>query len=431
MLIFSGPILLTNLLQTSYQFVDSLWVGNLLGATALGAIGVSGTILFTVLAFIIGLNNAALAILSQQKGVGGEEGIKRYLNAFVVLMTAIALVMGIFGYIFTEPMLNLLGTPESMLENAKVYLWINFLGILFLFGYNFISTVMRALGDSRTPLRFVTVAVVANVILDPLFISVFGWGIAGAGYATVVSQGIAFIYGFTYLKRHKLAPFTVPTMPAWREIRLILNLGIPSGLQMAVISAGSAAIMSVVTSFGGSVVAGFSAAQRLDNVIMLPAHALGTASTSMAGQNIGTRNWDRVHTIAKYGVLFNFLIMFAIGLFVLLFAELGIKLFIRDEAAVDFGRKYLRVVALCYPFLGINFILNGIVRASGAMYQVLILNILSFWVLRYPLTWLFSNQFGSIGIAVGIGTSFIISSGFAFLYFRFGKFREKDLISSM
>lgn len=431
MLIFSGPILLTNLLQTSYQFIDSLWVGNLLGATALGAIGVSGTILFTVLAFIIGLNNAALAILSQQKGVGGEEGIKRYLNAFVVLMTAIALVMGIFGYIFTEPMLNLLGTPESMLDNAKVYLRINFLGILFLFGYNFISTVMRALGDSRTPLRFVTVAVVANVILDPLFISVFGWGIAGAGYATVVSQGIAFIYGFTYLKRHKLAPFTVPTMPAWREIRLILNLGIPSGLQMAVISAGSAAIMSVVTSFGGSVVAGFSAAQRLDNVIMLPAHALGTASTSMAGQNIGTRNWDRVHTIAKYGVLFNFLIMFAIGLFVLLFAELGIKLFIRDEAAVDFGRKYLRVVALCYPFLGINFILNGIVRASGAMYQVLILNILSFWVLRYPLTWLFSNQFGSIGIAVGIGTSFIISSGFAFLYFRFGKFREKDLISSM
>ena len=173
MLYFSGPILLTNLLQTSYQFIDSLWVGNLLGATALGAIGVSGTILFTVLAFIIGLNNAALAILSQQKGVGGEEGIKRYLNAFVVLMTSIAVVMGLIGYVFTEQLLNLLGTPESMLHGAKVYLRIIFLGILFLFGYNFISTVMRALGDSRTPLRFVTVAVIANVILDPLFISVF------------------------------------------------------------------------------------------------------------------------------------------------------------------------------------------------------------------------------------------------------------------
>lgn len=431
LLIFSGPILLTNLLQTSYQFIDSLWVGNLLGATALGAIGVSGTIIFTVLAFIIGLNNAALAILSQQKGVGGEEEIRRYLNAFVVIMTSIAIVLGLFGYIFAEQLLNLLGTPEDMMEGAKVYLRINFMGILFLFGYNFISTVMRALGDSKTPLRFVMVAVLANVVLDPIFISVFDWGIAGAGYATVFSQGVAFIYGLAYLIRKRLVPFKVPTMPAWREVRLILNLGIPSSLQMAVISAGSAAIMSVVTSFGGSVVAGFSAAQRLDNLIMLPAHALGTAATSMAGQNIGTKNWNRVHTIAKYGVLFNFVIMFTIGVFVLLFAEFGIKLFIRDEAAVDFGRRYLRVVALCYPFLGINFILNGIVRASGAMYQVLFLNILSFWILRYPLTWVFSNQFGSLGIGIGIGTSFVISSGFAYLYFRFGKFREKDLISSM
>lgn len=195
--------------------------GNLLGANALGAIGVSGTILFTVLSFIIGLNNAALAILSQQKGVGRGEGIKRYLNAFVVLMTAIALVLGVFGYIFSGQLLTLLGTPESMIEAAKVYLQINFLGILFLFGYNFISTVMRALGDSRTPLRFVTVAVIANIILDPLFISVFNWGIAGAGYATVVSQGLAFIYGVFYLRRFRLAPFTVPTIPAWKEVRLI------------------------------------------------------------------------------------------------------------------------------------------------------------------------------------------------------------------
>ncbi len=424
---FSGPILLANLLQTSYQFIDSLWVGNLLGANALGAIGVSGTIIFTILSFIIGLNNAALTILSQQKGIGGEEGLKNYLNAFVVLMTSIALALGIIGYIFSEQLLNLLGTPQSMLQDAKIYLQINFLGILFLFGYNFISTVMRALGDSKTPLRFVTVAVLANIVLDPVFISVFNWGIAGAGYATVVSQGIAFVYGFVYLQRKKLAPFTFPAPPSWKEIRLILNLGIPSGLQMAVISAGSAAIMSVVTMFGGGVVAGFSAAQRLDNIIMLPAHALSTTVTSMAGQNIGIKNWQRVEKIAKYGVLYNFAIMLVIGIFIILFAEFAIQLFIRDEAAVAFGKQYLTIVALCYPFLGINFILNGIVRASGAMYQVLILNILSFWVLRYPLTWLFSSQLGSVGIAVGMGSSFMISSMFAFLYYRYGKFREKDL----
>lgn len=427
LIVFSGPILLANLLQTSYQFIDSLWVGNLLGANALGAIGLSSTILFTVLAFIIGLNNAALAILSQQKGISGEEGLKRYLNAFVVLMTGIAIVLGVIGYIFAEQLLGLLGTPKGMMHDAKIYLQINFLGILFLFGYNFISTVMRALGDSKTPLRFVTVAVIANIILDPLFISVFSWGIEGASYATVVSQGIAFIYGFIYLNRNKLAPFTVPTVPVWKEIKLILNLGIPSGLQMAVISAGSAAIMSVVTMFGGGVVAGFSAAQRLDSLIMLPAQAFSTAVTSMAGQNIGIKNWQRVEKIAKYGVIYNFAVMVIIGIFIIIFGEFAIKLFIRDEAAVSFGTQYLTIIALCYPFLGINFILNGIVRASGAMYQVLILNILSFWVLRYPLTWIFSSRFGEIGIAIGMGTSFMISSLFAFLYYRFGKFREKDL----
>src|SRR5699024_8978395 len=122
-------------------------------------------------------NNAALTILSQQKGKQNDDGLKRYLNAFVVLLTSLAVLLGIIGFFFAEQLLNRLGTPETMLQDAKAYLQINFMGILFLFGYNFISTVMRALGDSKTPLRFVTVAVLANVVLDPLFISVFGWGI--------------------------------------------------------------------------------------------------------------------------------------------------------------------------------------------------------------------------------------------------------------
>lgn len=424
---FSWPILLANLLQTSYQLIDSLWVGNLLGTSALGAVGVSGTILFTVLAFIIGLNNAALTILSQQKGRDDAEGLKRYLNAFVVLMTAISLVLGFIGFFFAEHLLNLLGTPDSMLHDAKVYLQINFLGILFLFGYNFISTIMRAMGDSNTPLRFVTIAVLMNTVLDPLFISGFNWGIHGAGIATVVSQGTAFLYGFIYLNRNRLAPFTKPTLPSWQEVKLILNLGIPSGLQSSVISAGSAAIMSVVTSFGGAVVAGYTAAQRIDSLIMLPAQSLSVAVTSMAGQNIGIKNWKRVDKIAKYGVTINFAIMLSIGILVLIFGEYGVKLFIQDGEAVDYGRRYIAVIALCYPFLGINFILNGIVRAAGAMYQVLVLNIISFWILRFPLTSLFSSFSGEIGIAYGMGLSYMISSVIAFSYFRFGKYREKNL----
>lgn len=426
---FSGPILLANLLQTSYQFIDSLWVGNLLGANALGAVAISGSILFVVLSFIIGLNNAALTILSQQKGKQNEEGLKRYLNAFVVLMTCIALLLGVSGFIFAEVLLNLLGTPEAMLTDAAIYLRINFIGILLLFGYNFISTVLRSIGDSKTPLYFVTAAVILNAVLDPLFIDTFGWGITGAGYATVVSQGFSFLLGFFYIVKKDLAPFTIPSMPSWKEIKLILHIGIPSSLQMAVISAGAAAIIGVVAAQGEAVVSGYSAAQRLDSLLMLPAHALSIAISSMAGQNIGAQNWGRVRDVAKYGVIYNFIIMLLIGIIVAVFAEYGVRLFIQDEASVRFGTLYLQIVALCYPFLGINFILNGVVRAAGAMYAVLVLNIISFWILRYPLTAWFSSLFGEIGIAFGVGASFILSSIAAIMYYRFGKWREKKLFA--
>lgn len=425
LIVFSGPIILANFLQSSYQFVDMLWVGNLLGDHSLGAVAISSTILFTTLSFCIGINNASLTILSQQKGRGDYDGLKRYLNGFVVVLGSLSIFLGSLGYFFSEELLNFMNTPLEMKREAMLYLQINFLGILFLFGYNFISTIMRALGDSKTPLKIVALAVSLNIFFDPIFILTFG--ITGAAIATILSQGTAFIIGLIIVLRKKLAPLSVPFLPKREEVGLILKLGIPAGLQMSVISAGSMAIMTVVTSFGPAVVSGYGAAQRLDSLIIIPAQAVGVAVNSMAGQNMGIGNVKRVFQIAKIAVLYIFSIMLTIGLIVMALSRFGIALFIQEEEALLFGSNYLKWVALCYPFLGINFVLNGIVRASGAMYQVLMLNILSFWVLRFPLAKLFSNIFGEIGIAIGIGSSLIISSLLAYLYFQFGKWKEKVL----
>lgn len=427
---FSTPIIFTNLLQVSYQFIDSLWVGNLLGANALGAITVASTVIFTVLSFIIGINNATLTILSQQKGMENTTGLKNFLNAFVVLLTTLALLLGCVGYLLSERILNLLQTPGEMVAEGTIYLQLNFIGILFLLGYNFIATVLRALGDSKTPLKFVLLAVILNAILDPILISGFGFGIHGAAIATIMAQGIAFLYGMIVVLRKKTAPFSLPSVPKKNEVLVILKLGIPSGLQMMVISAGVMAIMSVVNSFGKEVVAGFGAAQRIDSIIMLPASALGTAVNSMAGQNIGANQWERVKKIAKYAVIYNFAIMLVIATLVVFFARLGVSLFLNEKNAIQFGTDYLQMIAFLYPFLGINFVLNGIVRAAGAMFQVLVLNVISFWVLRYPLTYVFSYFFGEKGIALGMGASFFISSIIAFLYYRFGKWKMKDIFRS-
>ncbi|WP_234978410.1 MATE family efflux transporter [Bacillus tuaregi] len=430
MISFAGPIMLTNLLQVSYQFIDSLWVGNLLGGNALGAITISSTIVVTLLAFILGINNATLTILSQQKGMNDKSGLKKYINAFVVLLATLSILVGLLGFIFSEQLLQLLHTPNEMLHEANLYLRINFLGILFIMGYNFIGTVLRALGDSQTPLKFVFVAVVLNGVLDPLFIEVFQWGIQGAAYATVLAQGFSFLLALIYTFHRRLVPFSIPTLPSREEVWLILKLGIPAGLQMMVIYAGITAILTVVNSFDGAVVAGFGASQRIDSLITIPAMALGTAVNSMAGQNIGANRWDRVRQIALYGAVYNVIIMLVIASVVYLFAEALTALFVKETDTVRFGTDYLKIIAFFYPFIGLNFILNGIVRAAGAMYQVLILNILSFWLLRYPLTFFCSHLIGQNGIALGMGISFIFSSIFAFSYFKWGGWRKKPLFAA-
>lgn len=424
MLLFSGPIFLTNLLQTSYQFIDSIWVGNLLGANALGAISVSAVVIFTVLSFIIGINRATLTVLSQQKGKKDEKTLKEALNAFIIVLSILSVSFGVIGYLLTDWILHILRTPIELFDLAKTYLHLNFMGIVFLFGYNFIGTVLRALGDSKTPILFVALAVILNTILDPILISTFNMGMKGAALATVISQGFSFVFGIVYSIKKSKIPFVRPHFPSLKYTKMIFKLGIPSGLQMMVISGGALAIMSVVTVFGDHVVAGYGAAQRIDSLILLPAFTLGSAVNSMAGQNIGADKWDRVYEIAKSAILMILILMFSLSLFVFLFGEWLMRMFVDDKETIEFGTLYMKTIAFFYPFLGINFVLNGIIRANGAMFQVLILNVISFWILRYPLSKMLSSYMGPQGIAYGVGISLIISSVLAFLYYRYGKWRE-------
>lgn len=424
MLLFSWPIFLGNLLQSSYQIIDSLWVGNLLGANALGAVAISSTVIFTILSFIIGINGATITVLSQRRGANDKEGLKQSLNAFVVILGGLSVGLGVIGFFISPWILSLLGTPESIAPIAQTYLQINFLGIVFLFGYNFIGTVLRALGDSKTPVRFIILAVVINAVLSPIMISWMGLGIHGAAISTIISQGIAFTYGIIYCLWKSKVPFTLPKFPDKKYTRIVFKLGLPGGLQMMAISGGVLAIMSVVTSFGEGVVAGFGAAHRIESFIILPALTLGSAVNSMAGQNIGSNLWERVSYIAKNGIILILIVSLSISSIIFFSAEYLIKMFVADQGTIQFGATYLRIIAFFYPFLCIMFIFNGIIRASGAMFQVLALNLISFWLLRYPFTYFFSSWLGEDGIALGIGSSFIVSCLLVTLYYLFGKWRN-------
>jgi len=425
--LFSLPILLANLLQASMQLVNGLWVGNLLGSEAFAAVTVATTVLSTVLAFVLGLNNATLTIFAQLRGVGDQAAINAHLGAFTILLLALSAVIGTAGYLFVDRLLVLLNTPPSIMEAATGYLRIAFAGTLFLVGYNFIGALLRAFGDSRTPLYFVLLATVLVAVLSPLFIAGAGIGVDGAAWAIVLAQGIAFLYSLLYLARR---PGKYPLKlrrAGLAELRTILGLGIPSGVQMIVIYAGTAVILSLVNAYGDDVVAGFGAAQRLDSIILLPALALGMSVNAMAAQNIGANQWQRIALISRVGVIFNMVVMAIIAGVLLIWTEPLIRLFIQDEASVAFGISYLRTIALFYPFIGLNFIFNGVVRGAGAMFQVLVLNIVSLWVLRVPLAYGLTYLHDERGIALGIGISFLLSSLFSMAYYCWGRWREKEL----
>ncbi len=424
---FAFPILLTNLLQTSMLLINSLWVGNLLGSTEFAAVTVGTTVMAVVLAFIFGLNNATLTIFGQLHALNNLDNIKSYLSAFVLVLLTLSLAIGLAGYLLIRPLLTLLNTPAAVMDPASIYLRINFLGILFLVGYNFIGTALRAFGDSRTPLYFVLLATVLTVVLGPLFIAGLNLGIAGAAYAFVMAQALALIYGMVFLSvKFKHHTFRIK-VPKWVEIKTILELGVPSAMQMIVISAGITVILSLVNTLGADAVAGFGAAQRLDSIILLPGIALSTAVNVMAAQNIGVQKWQRVSKITQTGIMFSTLIMLLVATVIFVSAETLVRFFIQDEGSVAFGTTYLKTIAFFYPFIGLNFIFNGVVRGSGAMTQVLVLNIISLWLLRVPLAYTATAWFGDIGVSLGIGVSFVLSCIFSGLYYHFGRWRTKEI----
>lgn len=425
--VFSLPIVLTNLLQVSMHLISGLWVGNLLGSHAFAAVTISTILIMMVLAFVMGVNQATLTIFGQLKGKGDSAAIRGYLSAFVIILGLLALGISVAGFVFANPLLALLNTPDAILDDARLYLQINFAATLLLVGYNFISTVLRAFGDSRTPLYFVILSTLVLALLSPLFIGFFNWGIAGAALAMLVSQAAAFIYGLIHLYRLFPGQRLHLRLPQRSEVSTILRLGVPSGAQMLVIHAGTAAILTLVNSLGADAVAGFGVAQRLDHIILLPAIGLGMAVTTMAAQNIGAQNWQRVRHITGLGLVYCTSIMLLMASMLYFWAEPLILLFIQDKASVAFGVDYLKTIAFFYPFIGLNFVFNSVVRGAGAMFQVLALNIVSLWLLRVPLAYWATANYGDQGVALGIGISFVLSAGFSFAYYWLGKWREKKL----
>jgi putative MATE family efflux protein len=438
MLIFSLPMLFGNVLQNLYNWVDSIIVGNYIGYKALAAVNIAFPIMFILTSVILGLTMATSILISQYAGANNEKMIKKTIGTTTIFLGGAAVVISIVGVLLSKNFLVLINTPPEIMQDAQSYLVIIMAGVLFTFGYNMTSAILRGLGDSFTPTIFLIVSTVLNAILDFVFIIGIGpipsMGVAGAALATVIAQGTSYILSMIYLsKKGHLISFKLSELEFDKQIMMkILSLGVPSAVQQFIVSSGLLALSSIINSFGSDVIAGFGAGSKIDSFAMLPAMTLSMAASTLTGQCIGSGRKEKVKEVVKNGAILSIIISSATILFVYTLGRSSLYLFTQEVRVIDIGMNYLKIVSLAYIFLGLNFLFSGILRGAGEVWVNTLITFLISYGIRVPLAAYLSNKtgFGSTGIWIAIALSFTIGSFMNGGYYASGRWKRKELIRS-
>ncbi|MBO8140786.1 MAG: MATE family efflux transporter [Firmicutes bacterium] len=435
-LVFSWPMFVGNLFQALYNTVDSFWVGRYIGPEALGAVSISFPVIFALVALIMGLTMATTTLVAQYRGARDDVQVRRTVANSLILIAASGLVSSVAGIVWRVPILRLMRTPEEILEPAALYLGIFLLGLLPMFVFNVLGAILRGLGDSRTPLRYLIYATVINIILDPFFIIGSGpipaMGIAGVAWATVISQGLSAVLAFIHIMR---ATDLVPRrrdewQMDWALAGKLFTIGLPAGLQSTIVSFSMVVVAALVNTFGAQVVAAFGAAGRLDQFAFLPAMSISLAVTALVGQNLGAGRQDRVREIVRRASVLTVLITGAISVLAISWPTVLMRLFTEDSTVLAEGARYLRIVGLNYVPLALMFILTGVLRGAGDTVASMAISFVTLWIVRLPVAWLLSYGlgWGVTGTWWAIVISTILSLLLHWWYYRTGNWQRKVVV---
>ncbi len=429
-LLFALPMLLGNLFQQLYTMVDSAIVGKFLGKEALAAVGASFPVIFTMIALLIGISSGGMIVISQYFGAKDMNRVKKSIETLYIFMFVASIVLTTFGLFIIDPIFRITKLPSELLPQAKTYLSIYISGIILFFGYNGTSAILRGLGDSKTPLYFLIFSTVTNIILDLIFVIVLKWGIAGAAYATLISQGGALVIAMIYLhKTHPIISFNFRQWSFdWDIFQKSLKIGLPTGLQQTFVALGMMALFSIVNTFGTDVVAGFSAAGRIDSIAATAAMVFSQSLATFVGQNLGAGKPSRV----KRGLLMTLLMSWGVSgvmmIFIIGFRSHLIHFFTNETEVIRIGSEYLTIVTSFYLVFTTMFTFNGFMRGAGDTLIPMFISLFSLWIIRIPTAFILSEKFGEIGIwwAVPIGwtTGMVLS----YFYYKTGRWKKKSII---
>lgn len=431
---FALPMLIGNIFQQLYNVVDSIIVGRYLGEKALAAVGASFPIIFMVIALIIGIGIGSSVVISQYFGAKDYDKVKRAADTTYIFLFFAGIIITFVGLLSGEHIFRLMRLPEEILPMARTYLDIYMYGLVLMFGFNSVSSILRGVGDSKTPLYFLIVSTFLNIFLDILFVLVFKWGIAGAAWATVVAQAVSFVIAVVYLERlrHMLRITFKRLVFDWNIFRQSVKIGLPTGIQQTLVALGGMALMGIVNTFGTNVIAGFSAASRIDSLAVIPIMNFSASLSGFVGQNIGAGKIDRVKrglwATIKMSVLFSLLI----SAIILIWGDTMMVVFTTNPKVVDIGYHYLMIVSIFYVAFAVMFCINGLLRGAGAAVIPMYITLLSLWIVRIPLAYLLSKTFGmgEAGIWWSIPIGWLMGAVASTIYYSFGNWKDKSVVKS-
>ena len=388
-LLFTIPMLLGNIAQQLYTAVDSAVVGTYVGDNALAAVGSATPIFNLLLVLFIGISVGAGIMVSQYFGGRKREELSTTIGNCIVLTLIASVFVMIVATIIARPLLELLKTPDEIIDWSASYLRILFLGAAGLAFYNILSGILRGLGDSVSALVYLLVAAVINVVLDLLFVIKFDMGVAGVALATVIAQAVSSVLCLIKLMRMKqLFDFE------WKYFKLkkyaslnVVKLGLPSGVTQAIMSMAMIVVQSLTNSFGPTLIAANVIVMRVDGFAMLPNFSFGTAMTTYAGQNVGAGKYERVLKGAKQGTFMAAGVSAAITGIILLFGQYLMALFTKTESLVSLSMDMMKILAVGYIAMAVTQSLSGVMRGAGDTVTPMWISIISTIVIRVPLAY--------------------------------------------
>ena len=432
---FAIPMLLGNIAQSLYNTVDSIVVGKYVGDNALAAVGSAAPIYNLLLVFFVGISTGATILVSQYVGARNREALSRSIGASIVLSVLSSVFVMVIGPLLSRPLLELLGTPESIIDWCQSYLTILFLGLIGMSLYNMLSGIMRGLGDSISALLYLLVACGLNIGLDIWFVAGFKMGVAGVALATVIAQCVSCVLCF--LRLSKMQQFFDLKR---KYIKLnghystdIIKLGLPSGVSQAIFALSMVVVQSLTNTFGETIIAANVIVMRIDSFAMMPNFSFSAAVTTYAGQNVGARKTRRVYEGVKQGALITAGVSAFLVAIILIFGRTLMGLFTNTDRLIDISNHMMRILAAGYVMMGVSQCFQATMRGAGDTVTPMWLAILTTVVIRVPLAYLLaylsrtpelptgSYECLPISLLVAWTVGLILS----YVFYRFGKWRKK------